>query len=353
MRHKQRIIGLMSGTSLDGLDICCADFWHEHNVYNYDIIATQSLPYSSEIQDKIHRGFTQPKAYLTQLGVELSQLWSNAVNLFIRKHGLQGSIDAIGSHGQTIFHRPDLGYTVQVGDHLLMSYLTQLPIYAEFRQADIVLGGQGAPLVPIGDLLLFHTYDFCLNIGGFSNLSIKQHSEIIAYDICPANFVLNLLSQRIGTPYDKGGQQAQSGHLIPKLFHQLNQHPFFALSPPKSLGREWVEQYILSELKTDYNTHDLLHTYTEHIAYQIGKALPDNASGLVTGGGAFNHYLIQRIKTYSNSDLDCSHHQLIEFKEALVFGFIAYLKRNHKPNILSSVTGASKDHSAGVLFQVS
>lgn len=355
MNRRKRIIGLMSGTSLDGLDICCADFWQETTGFAYEFVATGHMPYTAATRERIHAAYDASSTELISLGIDLTKLWSDAVLNFIQDHALQGSINFVGSHGQTIFHRPDLGYTVQIGDHLLMSHLLELPVYAEFRQADIILGGQGAPLVPIGDKLLLDQYDFHLNIGGFSNIGLYQKNLLQAYDVCPANLVLNHLSSQLGKPYDKDGQLAQSGQILPELLSRLNALDYYTQAAPKSLGREWTEAHIFPLLDAYTNIADMLCTYTEHVAIQVGRNLPQQGMGLVTGGGTNNAYLIERIRHHAPTDctLDTSQTDLIEYKEALIFGFLAYLKHYNQPNVLSQITGASRDHSAGVLYNVS
>ena len=227
--------------------------------------------------------------------------------------------------------------------------INQKTVICDFRSLDVSLGGQGAPLVPIGDQLLFENYDYCLNLGGFSNVSYERNNKRKAYDICPVNIVLNDLAQQLGHHYDKNGSIAQTGNMLDSLFTQLNQLTYYEEKGPKSLGKEWVNENIQPLFKENSNIPDLLHTFTEHIAFQIGKNIHEG-SCLMTGGGAFNSYLVERIKFHSRVDIHLPDKKIIEFKEALIFGFLGVLRYRNEINCLNSVTGAKSDCSGGVIF---
>jgi anhydro-N-acetylmuramic acid kinase len=229
-----------------------------------------------------------------------------------------------------------------------------LPVVYDFRSGDVALGGQGAPLVPIGDKLLFPEYDFCLNLGGFANISYEYKGRRIAYDICPVNIVMNAIAERSGKAYDENGDMAREGMLSHYLLTELNQLGFYKMPPdsPKSLGKEWVIKNINPLLEQyDLADNDLLHTFCEHIAYQVGKSLKGKSKGklLITGGGAYNSYLLDRMKEHITHDIVLPAKTTIEYKEALLFAFLGVLRTRNEVYCLKSVTGASRDSSGGVI----
>jgi anhydro-N-acetylmuramic acid kinase len=219
----------------------------------------------------------------------------------------------------------------------------------DFRSADVAKGGQGAPLVPMGDHLLFSAYRYCLNLGGIANISTVSGNQRVAWDIVPANMVLNLLASRLGYLFDRDGQLAAEGALIPELLNQLEELAYFSSPPPKTLGREWMEHYLLPLLDQLYSVKDILRTYTEFVAMQINKEASANDGDLilVTGGGTWNRFLTERIASLTNAQLVIPEKTLIDFKEALIFGFLGLLRYLNLDNVFGSVTGAPRDHSAG------
>ncbi len=261
--------------------------------------------------------------------------------------------DAICSHGHTIKHEPENGFTFQIGNLPALASNLGHTVVCDFRVQDVEMGGQGAPLVPVGDELLFGSYDYCLNLGGFANISTKPNGERVAYDICAVNTVLNFLSQKTGVPYDRDGEIAASGELNEKLLEELEKLPFYGLRPPKSLGIEWVSKYIFPLLERYENSiPSLLRTYTEHAAEMIANELRDSSEEkvLVTGGGAFNDFLIKEIQRRTKTEIVIPSAEVVNYKEALIFAFLGVLKLRGENNVMSSVTGASKDHSSGVIF---
>ncbi|MBR66404.1 MAG: anhydro-N-acetylmuramic acid kinase, partial [Flavobacteriaceae bacterium] len=243
--------------------------------------------------------------------------------------------------------------TYQIGNRVELNKSTNIPVVCDFRVQDVRLGGQGAPLVPVGDLLLFKDFSHCLNLGGFSNISIKSNKSILAYDICPVNIVLNKYSRLTGFDFDLDGKISQNGKINNNLLKSLNLISFYNLNCPKSLGIEWVEKTIFP-LIDSYNlsVEDILRTFVEHIAIQISNNLKGiNLKILVSGGGVKNKFLMQRIKKVSNHNFETISEELIDYKEALVFGFLGVLKIRNENNCLKSVTGANVDHSSGVIFE--
>ena len=342
-------IGVMSGTSLDGVDICYVRFEITDN-YRFEIINAETFTYSEIWKSRLYNAFTSERKLLKELDVEYGNYLGGLVNQFIEKNAIS-KVDFIASHGHTIFHKPAEGYTLQIGNGQTIADITQLKVVCDFRTQDVKLGGQGAPLVPIGDEFLFSNYEYCLNLGGFVNVSFRDNDKRIAFDICPVNIVLNHYVQKLNLEYDDKGQLAASGIVNKKLLAELNDLDFYHLSYPKSLGYEWVVEVILPLIDT-YNLEiaDILRTFVEHVAYQIAKIIPKKAHILITGGGVFNDFLMESIGFYLDEKIVLPKKELIDFKEALIFAFLGLLRINNQINCLKSVTGANQDHSSGVIF---
>ncbi|RPD98491.1 anhydro-N-acetylmuramic acid kinase [Aureibaculum marinum] len=342
-------IGVMSGTSLDGVDLCYVKFDVTHG-YKFEICNAKTYSYSDEWKRKLKCAFTSDKDVLKLLDVEYGKFLGEVINRFITEKNIN-QVDFIASHGHTIFHKPDKGFTLQIGDGQTIANVTNKKVIYDFRTADVNLGGQGAPLVPIGDRLLFGEYDYCINLGGFANLSYEKGGSRIAFDICPVNIVMNYYVNQIGMPYDNKGQLASTGTVNQELLKALNDLNFYKESPPKSLGLEWVVATIfplIDQFKLEIK--DILRTFNEHIAIQIAKLIDKDSKILITGGGAFNDFLIQRIQFYTNQHIELVSKEVIDFKEALIFALLGLLKIQGKVNVLSSVTGASRNHSSGKII---
>src|SRR5690606_10401585 len=262
-------------------------------------------------------------------------------------------VDFVASHGHTVFHQPEAGYTLQIGNLPEIAAHLNLKVICDFRVDDVALGGQGAPLVPIGDALLFAQYDYCLNLGGFANVSFVEGSRRIAFDICAVNTVMNHLVAPLGLAYDKGGEIASRGNVDQELLKELQSLPFYQKAYPKSLGMEWVKSDVFPILEAyDLKVEDLLRTYVEHIALQLSAIFKPNTTVLATGGGAYNSFLMQRTATLSSANIHIPDPLIVDFKEALIFGLLGVLKLINQVNCLSSITGASKDHSSGRIYEV-
>lgn len=353
-----QIIGLMSGTSLDGLDICYAAFIQSSGKWNYRIIHTQPVEYPEDLLQQLKDAVRLPGIELCLLDRNLGVFLGKAVNEFISGFRInRNEIDAIASHGHTVFHQPDKGLTVQIGCGASIAQETGIRTINDFRKKDVINGGQGAPLVPIGDQLLFSQYaDAFLNIGGFANFS-KMHPDdtITAFDICPANIIINHFSRQMGKEYDKNGETAARHPVDAPLFKALNSLEIYTEKQPKSLGWEWVEESVLPLFESsEMPVEAKIATATEHAAFQIAKRLDENGCNavFVTGGGAKNEFLIQRVKHYFNGSIIIPDTETIDFKEALIFGFLGALHLENIPNCLPSVTGAAKAVVGGVLHQV-
>lgn len=348
------IIGLMSGTSLDGLDIAYVELTGaEEDHWKYDLKAYQTFTYDEALQQRLASATEIPALQLYKLDKELGNSMADSVNEFIQKHKIdKHKIDLIASHGHTIFHQPEKGFTVQIGCGSTIALKTGIKVVNDFRTKDVILGGQGAPLVPVGDFLLFgNLAESYLNIGGISNVSFRKDGRIIAFDCCPGNLPLNKLAQSKGMAYDKNGALAQSGEINFFLLDLLNELPYYTQEGPKSLGIEWLEQDFYPLVKFDRDIENNLRTIIEHEAFQIASVLNTNnlQSVMITGGGALNTFLIERIRHYFDGEIILPEREIIEFKEAIVFAFLGALYLEGKPNCLHEVTGASRDVCGGVL----
>ena len=340
-------IGLMSGTSLDGLDICFAKF-EKQNAWDFEIIKAETIPYPKALENQLKNSIYLSPEELLELNSEYGFYLGKAVKNFIEKHQLQ-HIDLIASHGHTVFHQPQKKFTLQIGDGRAIKIETGLPVVYDFRSQDVLMNGNGAPLVPIGDELLFSQYDACLNLGGFSNISLKVNNKRIAFDIAPVNIVLNKFAQELNKDFDENGDLAKTGKIHENLLSQLNSLEFYQKPHPKSLGIEWCNENIFPMFR-DVEVIDILATFTEHVAQQISNVFNKNhlKNVLCTGGGTFNQYLIEKIRNKTTTEIIIPPKKLIEYKEALIFAFMGILRLNNEINVLSSATGSSQDHSSGI-----
>ena len=350
-KENYNVIGVMSGTSLDGVDLAYIKFKHS-DCWTFEIFQSETVSYSEEWLNKLKNAIHFNPTELEELNVAYTKLLASIISNFISKHNLT-EIDAVCSHGHTILHQPQNGFTLQIGNLPIIRDLVNQTIVCDFRVQDVQLGGQGAPLVPIGDKLLFSEYDYCLNLGGFSNVSFNENGNRIAFDISPVNTVLNSYANELGFPYDDAGNFAKSGNINQDLLQQLNDLEFYALPYPKSLGMEFVNAKIFPLMNSySIDVKDKLCTFVEHIAIQIANICSKpNAKLFITGGGAYNRFLIERLRNYlPTTELVIPDDKTIQFKEALIFGFLGVLRLRDEINVLSSVTGASKNHSSGVVF---
>ena len=342
----------MSGTSLDGIDLCYSEFVLTEANWSFSIKICETIMYNEYWAQKLSQANTLHDSILFDLDKEYTSYLASVITDFIKKYKII-NIDFISSHGHTVYHQPDQNYTFQLGNRIELHELIKKPIVCDFRVQDVALGGQGAPLVPIGDLLLFKDFSHCINLGGFCNISIKNGLEIIAYDICPVNVVLNYFSKKIGFGFDKDGNLAKSGSTNKKLLEELNQIEYYNEEPPKSLGIEWVKENIFPIIeKYKITNEDILCTYTEHICCQIVKNTDYNKPTILfTGGGAKNKFLMSKLSKRMKVKFKLPEIQIIDFKEALIFAFLGILKVRNEINCLRSVTGADRNHSSGVYFQ--
>ncbi len=349
-KNNYNVIGIMSGTSLDGIDLAHIHFNFSEG-WSYEIIAAETISYPKKWEKKLSEAVFYDNIRLNDLNKEYTKFLTEVISKFLSKNDIS-ECDAICSHGHTIKHEPENAYTLQIGNLPELAKILGHTVVCDFRVQDVKLGGQGAPLVPIGDELLFPQYDYCLNLGGFANISTQLTGERLAYDICAVNTVLNFLAQKLNMSYDKDGKVAASGELNVELLEKLEKIPFYGLRPPKSLGIEWVNKYIIPILEGYDSVPSLLRTYTEHAAELIANEFRNSSEEkvLVTGGGAFNSFLMQEIQKRTNTQVIIPPVEVVNFKEALIFAFLGVLKLRGETNVLGSVTGASKDHSSGYIY---
>lgn len=353
IQETYKVIGLMSGSSLDGLDIAYCEFSYGDAGWKYTVTAAETVEYSDYWEDKLKNAHTLSGEELSVLNVEYGFLLGEEVWRFMSRHSVLP--DFISSHGHTVFHKPQHKMSLQIGSGQHLAIECALPVITDFRNKDLALGGQGAPLVPIGDKLLFGKFEYCLNLGGIANISSDdENGTRIAYDICPANFALNHVARQVGKAYDKNGDMAAAGKLNNDLMGKLDALDYYALPYPKSIANEWIRATVLPLIDSvDCPAEDKLHTLCVHMGKQIAKAIGNDPLNkvLITGGGAFNRFLIMQIAINTQSAVIVADPITVNFKEALVFAFLGVLRMRNEVNSLASVTGAIKDSCCGVFYQ--
>ncbi len=367
-----KTIGMMSGTSLDGLDLAYVEFWQEHKKWQFRLGPYTTINYSSEWRERLANLPQSDALTFAKTHAAFGRFCGETLADFLHTHKLK--VDVVASHGHTVFHQPNKGFTTQIGDGAAMATYSGQRVACDFRTTDVAKGGQGAPLVPIGDALLFGKYSACVNIGGFANISFEKDKKRIAFDICPANIVLNAWAQRLGQNFDKDGNLAQTGEIISSLLTALNALDFYKQNAPKSLGKEWVEDSINPLLEPfGDKPQNVLRTFYEHIAIQISQSLPPKRTKnisvggrfqtckpyvikkdlndiLISGGGAYNRFLMKRIQHHSQANIVETEPAIIDMKEAIIFAFLGLLRYLEQSNILADVTGAKADSIGGAVY---
>lgn len=350
-KQSYKVLGIMSGTSKDGIDMAEVELKKINGLWHYQFFRTETYAYSDEWFHNLSQADRLSAEEVEKLDHHYTQYLGNQIRRFIEHNSIE-NLDAVCSHGHTVWHKPKEGFTFQMGNRPELAQILNQKVVCDFRVQDVKLGGQGAPLVPIGDQLLFAEYAACINLGGFANISMEVEDKRIAFDIAPVNIVLNHLAESLNQFFDDGGKLARNGLVNQPLLKELDALEFYRAKPPKSLGIEWVREYILPLLHhSDADIHALLATYTQHAANQIAKVIKDfKGKVLFTGGGCRNTYLMELVAQQTEAEITVPNTQLIDYKEALVFGLLGVLKLRNEINVLSSVTGASQDHSSGVVF---
>ena len=342
----------MSGTSLDGIDLAFCSFSRPDNELRYEVLHTKAINYSEEWKTTLQQlPFASAKEFIAtdhRYGKYIGQLIDQFCNEINKRP------DAIASHGHTIFHEPTLGYTSQIGNPNAIYAQCEIPVIADFRSLDVAFGGTGAPLVPIGDQLLFPGY-ICVNLGGIANLSYMEH-DVTAFDVSPFNLLLNHIANQNGTTYDENGRLSATGEVNKNLLSALEKTSYYKESHPKSLDKTWVEQHFFPLIaESRCNLADKQRTIIQHLVIRLDKELKKAQEKrrqpvLITGGGAHNIFFIEQLKARATYEIIVPDTKTVDFKEALIFAFLGYRKLTHQYNILAKVTGASKNVIGGVMI---
>ena len=378
-----RVLGLMSGSSLDGLDLCYAHLQETSGKWTYEIKQADCYAYSVDWVGRLQKATDlSAKDYLV-LHSEYGHYLGHLVNRFLEEYGLAYQVQLIGSHGHTTFHMPSKKMTAQLGDGAAIAAETGINVVSDLRAMDLALGGQGAPIVPIGERILLGEFEYFLNLGGIANISAsvdsvpnltiggsddngskstESTSVTIAFDVCPANRVLNLLSNEMGKEYDEGGQIARSGKVQDALLSELNQLEYYKLNFPKSLANDFGTDVVYPMIKRwGCSTADGMRTMVEHVVCQIRTSIEKFESNnakqekqlLATGGGAFNSFMVNRL-TETLRELGIKvvipDENVVKYKEALIMGLMAVLRWREENNVFASVTGASRDSIGGAVW---
>ena len=344
------VLGVMSGTSLDGIDMAIVKF-KKTNQWSFELLEASTIAYPKAWEFKLKTAIALDEKERALLDEEYTYFLGGKIDSFVSNFP-HYTIDFVSSHGHTVLHEPQNQMTYQMGNLPSLSKQLQRKLICDFRTADVALKGQGAPLVPGAEIHLFSAFDACVNLGGFANISYLTESKQKAYDICAVNVVMNFLANKLGLDFDRDGNLARRGKNIPAFLSALNALPFYDKPAPKSLGMEWVNTTLLPILNS-FNAHkveDLLHTYSMHVVSEIVRNLPKNGQVLFTGGGAFNVYLMEQIQLASTAEIVLPSENIIAYKEAIIFAFLGVLRHLDQPNCFSRFTGSSMDHSSGNIF---
>ncbi len=345
-----RVLGIMSGSSLDGLDMALCDFHEKDGIVQYDVVGCDSAGFPEDLTDELLRISTSTALTLAETHVGLGRFIGEQAKTFLSK---TGPVDLIACHGHTAFHQPKAGFTSQIGCGAQIAAITGVPAVVDFRSKDVALGGQGAPLVPIGERDLFNGFDAYINLGGIANISVHRDGTVTGTDVCFCNQPLNYLAGLAGKEYDADGSIARSGKVDESLLALMMDLPCMTTAPLFTLGREHFETELLPLLQTDDLTGaDRMATAVEHTARLLAEHMEDQhiQRCLVTGGGAFNGFLMERIRERTSVELIVPDKRTVAFKEAIIFAYLGWLRWHGKPNALASVTGASQDSIGGAVY---
>lgn len=348
-RDHFEVIGVMSGSSLDGLDLAWVELVHHMGDWSFNIREARTVPYDSRFKQRLKDAMLGPALELARLDRDLGDLIGAACKDLINGR----RVDLIASHGHTLFHKPEEGLTTQIGGGARIAATTGTTTVCDFRSVDVALGGQGAPLVPLGERLLFPQHKAFLNIGGICNIALHGPERVTGYDVCIGNQALNFLANEGGQDYDANGNLARTGRILPELLEALNALPFHHQQPPRSLGREWFDEQVKPVIQRNGPPlADRLATVVEHIAQQVAVALqPAKGALLATGGGVHNGFLLERLRALTSSPIDVPDRLTVDFKEALVFALLGALRLRGEANVLASVTGALRDSVGGAVYR--
>lgn len=360
-----KVIGLMSGSSLDGLDIAFVEFQENGGKWNYDFLQADCYEYDDEWHSRLKNATGLNALEYQLLHTDYGHYLGKQVNLFIERNNLHHQVNLISSHGHTTFHLPHQLMTGQLGDGASIAAETQLPVVTDLRAMDVAFGGQGAPIVPIGEKLLLGDYNYFLNLGGIANISANIMDRFIAFDVCAANRVLNMLAEEKGLTFDDGGRIAAAGNTNIELLQKLNELEYYKHPWPKSLANDFGIDTVFPIVKrSSISIEDAMRTYVEHIVIQIKNSIascqlpPDSYRDagsrlLATGGGAFNSFLIERLREVLqeiNVEVFIPEENLIKYKEAMIMALMGTLRWREEYTVLASVTGAKRNSIGGALW---
>lgn len=358
----------MSGSSLDGLDIAFCEFQIERknktevSVSEWKLTEAETVPFSQKWIDRLLGLPAQNAQIYAQTDVYFGYYLGELVRDFLKKHQIKP--DAIASHGHTVFHNPEKRFTAQIGNGAAIAATVGIPVIHDFRTQDIALFGEGAPVAPIADKMLFSGFDFYLNIGGIANISCEANGKFLAFDIGGANQILNALANLADLDYDEGGKLASAGTLNQTLFNQLNELGYFEKPYPKSLSNQWVQnEQIKKTFEFEDSIENRLRTICEQVSFQTKKSIlklieneklnKEKYQIFVTGGGAMNLFLIECMKRHcteiGNFEWVIPDEKIISFKEAVLMALMGVLRLERVPNCLSSVTGAIRNTTGGAV----
>lgn len=349
MKDTYIVSSLMSGTSLDGVDLASCRIEKSPREWKYEFISCETVPYPEGILSELRDPGKPGEDDLHRLDDLLGHFYASILNKFHKNRGLKP--DFIASHGHTILHEPDKSISFQAGSGSIMARETGLLVVNDFRSEDVRQGGQGAPLVPMGDRLFFSEYGACLNLGGFANISYEdEEGKRVAYDTSPLNMAFNYIAGMKGLEYDEDGKMAARGQIDPGLLLTMNELAYYRQAPPKSLGSEWFRDHFLPLLtQSRLSPEELMATTLEHLACQMTDSITASKASkvLLSGGGALNQSLVKRLLELGSAEIIVPDHDLLNYKEALIFALLGVLKVRGEINVLSSVTGGKLDLSAG------
>lgn len=360
-----RVIGLMSGSSMDGLDIAyCEITDNGDEPWSYRFLITECIPMPPKWKLRLEKLVLQNAVTYIKTHTFLGHYFGEEVKAFIDRHNLAGELDFIASHGQTIFHQPDNHFTSQIGDGAAIAAKTGFPVVCDFRTIDVALGGQGTPVAPIANKYFYPQHKLFLNLGGFANIAARlSEDKYVAFDVVTVNLMMNKLARKLGKEYDEDGQIASTGQVNEELLAELNASWYYGKEYPKSLSGGWVSKVMTPVInKHKIAVEDKLRTVVELISQQVSNSLNDimkregvtfgaDDTMFLTGGGALNKYLISQIQEKVPVKLQIPDKQTVDFKEALLVALLGVLRVSDRANCLSSVTGASRDSIGGIIYQ--
>lgn len=357
------VVGIMSGSSLDGLDIALCRFEQDDlsGKLSFDLVDTAAIPFDENMMSRLGVGATMDVRSLKKLEVDLSRYIAESVNQFLEAGA--HTADYISCHGHTIWHVPEDGYTVQIGQGAIISELTGTPCICDLRSNDMAVGGQGAPVAPIVEQILFPEFDFYINLGGIANVSFHSDQEVISWDSVPCNQILNHYASQKGLPYDDGGSLAESGKVDKGLKEAWMSLPYFGRSYPKSMDNTWVKNHFLAGASSfDVSIEDALATMVDVCVSQIQGDIKDHVGDtggqhlrkcLITGGGAHNTYLVSQLSevlTHDDIEVIKPKDEIVDYKEAILMALMGFLRIEGISNTISSVTGARTNTIGGAVY---